>query len=236
MRIQTAISNLSRAITGQVMEAVFAEWRRPESVCRGALVWTFQDIVAGAGWGVIDSLGRPKPVWYALKRALQPLYVGLTDEGCDGLAIHLANETAELLDLDLELICLRDGATPVLSVRQPVVLPPRSARTLSAFEVIGAFFDITYAYRFGPPSHDTTMVRLRRRGEATLLAQAVHFPTSSSSQTKAKIETSLQAHTDGRWRLLLQTDQVVRVAYLRVDGYRSDDDWLCLTPGVTVTP
>jgi len=223
--------DLSRAVTGQVMEATFAEWRRAGSVCRGALIWTFQDIVAGAGWGVIDSLGRPKPAWHALRRAFRPRHLGLTDEGGDGLAIHLVNETAEALDLELELTCLREGATPVLTARRALNLAPRAAESLSAFEVIGAFFDITYAYRFGPPGHDTTVVRLRRAGETAVLREAVHFPAVTGSLEPATVEAALEEGPGGTWQLTVQTDRVVRIAWLQVDGYRADDDWLCLPPG-----
>jgi len=232
--------DLSRAVSGQVMEATYAEWRRAASPCQGALVWTFQDIVSGAGWGVIDSLGRPKPAFYALKRAFRPLHLGLTDEGGDGLAIHLVNETPEPLDLELELTCLREGTTPVVSARRPVSLPARSTQTLSAYEVIGAFFDITYAYRFGPLAHDTTVVRLRRPGEAAVLVEAVHFPSITASPEAATVTAALAAAQDGAWTLILTTDRVVRIAYLAVEGFTPDDDWLCLTPGpartITLTP
>lgn len=49
--------DMSRAATAEVMEATFAEWRRSGSSCQGALVWTLQDLVPGAGWGIIDAAG-----------------------------------------------------------------------------------------------------------------------------------------------------------------------------------
>lgn len=227
--------DLSRAVSGQVMEATYAEWRRGASPCQGALVWTFQDLVPGAGWGVIDSLGRPKPAFYALKRAFRPLHLGLTDEGGDGLAIHLVNETADALDLELDLTCLREGATPVLTGRRLVTLPPRTAQQLSAFDVIGAFFDITYAYRFGPLAHDTTVVRLRRPGETAVLVEAVHFPSINASTEPAVVVATLEPAQNGAWTLNLTTDRVVRIAHVAVEGFMPDDDWLCLTPGPTRT-
>jgi beta-mannosidase len=83
--------DLSRAVSGEVMAAVFAEWRRPGSDCRGGLVWLLQDPQIGAGWGLLDAAGRPKAAWWALRRSLQPRQVLLTDEVVNGLHVHLLN-------------------------------------------------------------------------------------------------------------------------------------------------
>ena len=43
-------------------------------------------------WGIVGADGTPKaPYWY-LKCAWAPIAVRLTDEGLDGLAIHVINE------------------------------------------------------------------------------------------------------------------------------------------------
>ncbi|MGO7465110.1 glycoside hydrolase family 2 protein, partial [Rhizobium ruizarguesonis] len=70
--------DLSRAVTGEVIEETFAEWRRKGSACNGALVWTLQELLPGPGWGVIDSTGEPKQVWYAMRRAFRPVQVVFT--------------------------------------------------------------------------------------------------------------------------------------------------------------
>jgi beta-mannosidase len=158
-----------RAAPGAVMEATIGEWRRAGSSCWGALVWMLKDFGPGAGWGVIDAAGQPKPAWHALRRAFRPVQVALTDEGLNGLGIHLINESAETVRARLALRCLKEGAV-VLRREREVELPPRSSQTLSSAELIGSFFDITWAYRFGPPSLDVTEVTL---GD---FARAVHFP------------------------------------------------------------
>ncbi len=67
-----ATSRLGRVATGEAMLRTFAEWRRPGSSCRGGLVWFARDLRPGAGWGVVDSTGRPKAAYWYLKRALCP--------------------------------------------------------------------------------------------------------------------------------------------------------------------
>lgn len=223
--------DLSRAVSGHVMEQVFAEWRRGASPCAGGLVWTFQDVMPGAGWGVLDVAGAPKPAWYALKRAFAPIHLGLTDEGVNGLAIHLVNDTAQAVEAVVEVVCLRDGATPVVNASCPVALGARAAQTLSAFDLIGRFFDITYAYRFGPPGHDATVVRLRG-ADGRVLAEDVHYPTGRhTTSPAASVSAELQKDGDG-WTLVLMSDRLQPTIHVAVTGYRPDDDWFALTPGV----
>lgn len=222
--------DLGRAVTGEVMAAVFTEWRRAESSCAGGLVWTLQDLRPGAGWGVIDSAGRPKQAWYALKRALRPLWLGLTDEGGNGLAIHLRNETATDETLELDLVCLRDGAAPVLRASRRVELAARAALTLSSFELIGAFFDITYAYRFGPPAHDATVVRIRRPGDEHALAEAFHYPPGAAGLHDQGNLTVDRVETPQGWGLDISTDRLLRDVRIEIDGYRPDDDGFDLAP------
>ena len=222
--------DLSRAVTGEVMEQVFAEWRRGASDCAGGLVWTFQDVMAGAGWGVIDSQGEPKPAWYALKRAFGSVQVAVTDEGVNGLALHLTNETASEIEVELELTCLRDGATPVVSVRRSMILAARSVQEISAFALIGRFFDITYAYRFGPQGHDVTVVRLRDSA-GRVVSEAFHFPVGRDlGETVAPIEASLSQDRQG-WVLTLEAHRLIQSVHIADPGYRPDDDWFHLAPG-----
>lgn len=222
--------DLSCAVTGDVMEQVFAEWRRGASACAGGLVWTFQDVMAGAGWGVIDSQGEPKPAWYALKRAFGSVQVAVTDEGVNGLALHLTNETADGTEVELELTCLRSGATPVVSVRRTLTLPARSVQQVSAFELIGRFFDITYAYRFGPPGHDVTVVRLRD-GAGQVVSEAFHFPVGRDLGDGAAVVDASLSQDDRGWVLALKTDRLIQSVHLADPGYRPDDDWFHLAPG-----
>jgi beta-mannosidase len=165
----------ARAATAEVMEAAIAEWRRAGSSCWGALVWMLKDFVPGAGWGVIDANGLPKPAWHALRCAFRPVQVVLTDEGLNGLGIHLINETAETVHAGLSLRCFGDGEAVVMRRERDVELPPRSNQTLSSAELIGSFFDITYAYRFGPPPLRWTEVTLDDVATGAHLADASHF-------------------------------------------------------------
>ncbi|WP_454747533.1 glycoside hydrolase family 2 protein [Ciceribacter selenitireducens] len=227
----TRYLDLSRAVTGEVVAETYAEWRRAASPCKGALVWTLQDLVPGPGWGVIDSTGEPKPVWYALKRAFRPVQINLTDEGTNGLDVHVLNETAGNLELVLELACLRDGSQPVVSGRRPLTIAARGALRLPATDLFGAFFDTTYAFRFGPPSHDATVARLTEVETGRLIAEAWHFPLGrDKAMHDAPIEACVEEE-EGRWVLLLSTPTFAQSVHIDIEGYRCVDDWFHLAPG-----
>ena len=224
--------DLGRAVSGEVMEATYAEWRRGASNCMGALVFTLQDLAMGAGWGVIDATGRPKPAFYALKRAFRPLAVNLTDEGTNGLAVHLLNETDCTHDLVLTLACLRSGRTPVVTGRQDIRLPPQCTREIAATDLIGAFFDTNYAYRFGPPSHDVTVVRLTDQATGAVVAEAFHFP-NGYKETDRQIELDLQLEQldSRRWKLALETPSFLQSVHLDLPGFNVSDNWFHMAPG-----
>lgn len=223
--------DLSRAVTGEVVAETYAEWRRAASPCKGALVWTLQDLLPGPGWGVVDSTGEPKPVWYALKRAFRPVQVNLIDEGTNGLDVHVLNETASSLELVLELACLRDGSQPVVSGRRSLTVAARGVLRIPATDLFGAFFDTTYAFRFGPPSHDVTVARLTDAETGRLIAEAHHFPLGrDKAMHDAPVEAAVEER-DGNWFLKLATPTLAQSVHVEVDGYRPDDDWFHLAPG-----
>ena len=99
---------LSRAVSGEVMAEVFGEWRRAGSPCGGGLVLWLRDLVAGAGWGLLDHRGEPKVAYHHLRRALAPAAVWTTDEGLGGVVAHVANDGPEPLDAHLRVALYRD--------------------------------------------------------------------------------------------------------------------------------
>jgi beta-mannosidase len=225
-----AYLDLSRAVTTEVVTETYAEWRRTGSSCRGALVWTLQDLEPGPGWGVIDATGEAKPVWYGLKRAFRPLQVLLTDEGTNGLAIHLVNETANVETVKLEIACLRDGRHAVVKGSRELTLDARCTVQLAATDLFGAFFDTTYAFRFGPPSHDITVARLLS-GDGAVIAEAFHFPLGRNKALhSAGFEHTLSATDDG-WLLELTTDTFAQSVHLDFEHHLPSDDWFHLPPG-----
>jgi beta-mannosidase len=221
----------SRAVTGEVMEATYAEWRRPGSTCNGALVFTLQDVMAGPGWGVIGVDGRPKPAWFALNRALRPIQALFADEGNNGLDLHLINETGDDCAVTIEVVCLRDGKIPVVSGHRDLTIAARGHHSIAVTDLFGAFFDTTYAYRFGPPSHDVTVARLKHAGTGEVIAEAFHFPLGRGSALHAPAITAVLNENESGFWLELTTDMFAQSVTVDVPGYRASDNGFHLAPG-----
>jgi beta-mannosidase len=225
--------DLSRAVTAEVMEATFAEWRRAGSITRGGLVWYFQDLWPGAGWGVVDSHGEPKAAYFGLKRAFKPVTVIFTDEGLNGLLLHLINETAAQIPVRLFLSSLHNGEVQVMKATRELCLEPSSTTVLTATELWRGFFDTTYAYRFGEPSHDATFARLYNAENNKLLAETFHFPLGRGH---ARHDLGLRAdvmRNEANWYLSLTTTKLAQSVHITDEAYRADDNWFHLAPGDT---
>lgn len=230
---------LSRAVVAEIMTQVFGEWRRTGSTCRGGLVWQLQDLLPGAGWGIVDAYARPKSAWHALRQVWQPLQVILTDEGLNGLHIHLVNETAAPRTVRLALRCLRDGEAVAAQADQTLTLAPRETRRLVAAELLDHFFDFTYAYRFGPPVHDVVLATLHdaspegcadETGNA-LLSQAVYLPDRRADALQDPGLRASVACEDGVWWLTVSTRRFARWVHVEDHAWLPETDWFHLGPG-----
>ena len=223
---------LSRVVTGEVMARTISEWRRAGSTCSGAIVWFLQDLWPGAGWGVLDSSGRPKAAYYAIKRAMQPVSIAITDEGSNGLHVHITNDHATLLAAELRLSVVRDGRTRVASATTDVAVTPRSATIVSADGVLGRFHDVAYAYRFGPPGHDLVIAALHApSGER--IGEAFHFPLGipSARQHSIALTADAERRLDGSVALTIRSDEFAQYVEIDAGRFVPDDNYFHIAPG-----
>lgn len=223
---------LSRMASGEVMAATFAEWRLPASSCRGALVLFLRDFWAGAGWGLLDETGAPKACYHYLKRVLQPVTVLLSDEGLNGLFIHVLNERAEDRQLKIELGAWRGGGVQLASGKRCLNVPARGARSFSCLDLIGHFADLNYAYRFGPLPCDVVAVTLRD-AEGTQLARAFHFPGGlSATRVEDGFGLTAQAIRTGpkSAQLTVRTERFAQGIHFDIPGLQADDEYFHLPP------
>ncbi|MGO8871947.1 MAG: glycosyl hydrolase 2 galactose-binding domain-containing protein [Acidimicrobiales bacterium] len=229
--------DLGRAAVTQVMAEAAAEWRRPGSGCAGMLLVGLRDLRVGAGWGVIDALGRPKAPWYALARACRPVAVLATDEGLNGLALHLVNDGGRPVPGRLT-VQLFTGDHLAEEATAHVELPARGGIDVPADSLFDGFRDLTYAYRFGPRSYELVVARLSD-GLGRTLAETGYLPGGAARPLQAEI--GLQAgveRADGEtWSLTVSTRRFAHFVCVDVPGFRPANSWFHLPPGgSTVIP
>lgn len=222
---------LSRATAAELVRRVLTAWRRPGSPCRGALVWHARDLSPGTGFGVLDAFGLPKPAWHAMAQVLKPLQLLLTDEGLDGIDVHLLNDRPEPAVVRLEILCLCEGAVPIARGVRELRVEGHGALTISVFELLPGFVDPSCAYRFGPPRHDAVVARIFVPHTEAVLDEAVHpIGRLDPGRRDPGLEAELEGGPDG-WRLRLRCRRLARFVQIEDEAFRPVAAWFHLTPG-----
>ena len=221
---------LGRATTGQVMAAAFAEWRRGRSNTRGALVWFLRDLWPGAGWGLVDALGTPKAAYYMLRRVLQPIGLFLSDEGGNGVFADVVNDRVQPLNATIEVVLYRQGQVAVARGSREIRVAGHGTAQLGVAELLEGFFDLSYAYRFGPPSHDMIVARLR--SDHGVLARATYFPCGRGAGRVADLGLTAVARSlgDGQAELTLESRRYACAVRIDVAGHDPADNYVDVTP------
>lgn len=211
---------LNEIMVGTIMTSAYSEWRT-QSRCRGALVWRWRDIWKSWDLGLVDAAGRPKAAMHYLRRVLAPRAVLLSDEGLNGLAIHLLNERdtpiESLLSIDVFAGSARvEGATRVCAV------PARGHEVLTADELLGRFADITQAWGLGAAAGDVVVVRW---GDAP---PAFHFPRRWPRPVPTAVGLSAQRDGDA---VIVRTRDFAHTVVIDADTEPSDS-YFHLAPGM----
>lgn len=222
--------DLGRAVSCDLAESLFSEWRRPASRCAGALIWQLRDFYPGAGWGLWNADAQPKPVWHALQRLFRPLQLLVTDEGLDGLDLYVVNETAEAREVALTLTCLREGAAIVVQGRRDLAIPGRGDATVNSNELFGKFHDTAYAYRFGPLSHEVAHGVLRDARTQEILSESFHLPRRDLGKADLGLQAEIGQEDNGLF-ITVSTRRFAQYVHFKSPAYVAQDDWFHLAPG-----
>lgn len=113
--------------------------RSDHEVCTGSIIWQLNDCWPAVSWAIVDSAGRYRPSWYAVRRAYADRIATIQPDGA-GLTVCLVNDTAEewvaegrLTRHDFAGVRLADQAVLATvpargSVRLPVAEEVRTSR------------------------------------------------------------------------------------------------------------
>lgn len=235
--------DLSRLVSGEAMAATVAEWRREASPCAGALVLQAADTSPGSGWGLLDIRGRPKAALAVLRRTCLARAIWCTDEGLDGIDIHVANDEPEELVGVLRVALYREDGVRVEEVRSELEVPPHQVVRVGVEELLGRFVDVGWCYHFGPRNHDLVVASLHADPDDPPLLQ--HFQTVGPRSVRREPPGVLGLGGNGEWRdgaihALVGSSRFAWGVRVNARGFTSDDSWFGLEPGrpreVTLRP
>jgi beta-mannosidase len=219
----TLLGRPSEAVVGELMAHVLGDWRREGSGNHGGLVLWLRDLRPGAGWGVVEASGAPKPPYWHLRRALAPRAVWITDEGLDGLAVHVANDSADPWAGTLRVAFYRADDVKVDETSLALTVGAHGSWTGDAEGLLGRFVDASFAFRFGEAA--VTAVVATVEDGTSFPAQAFHFPVGRPTEP---LPAAVLAVTRGPGEVTLISTRLLDGVH--VDGATSDDHF-CLEPG-----
>ena len=209
---------LAEILPGEVMMATFAEWRTRRQ-CRGALIWKWRDLWPGCGLGLLDAANRDKAAMHYVRRVLAPTAALFSDEGLNGLELHLINEREPAVSADLTLEVFTGGQRiDVHASRQSVAARGHEVLMLDA--LLGRFADLQRAWRFGQADGDLVVARWGATPAAFFFPGAWPIP-----QPRA---IGLRAERTGTALRVAPRDFAHTVI---VDGDASSDNYFHLAPG-----
>ena len=235
---------LSRMVSGELMAEVLGEWRRAESPCGGGIILWAADLEPGAGWGILDSEGRPKAPYWFLKRALAPRAIWTTDEGLNGIDIHVANDLPQPLEAWLRVALYKNYEHKTGQAERAISIPPRATVRFGVEQILAKFVDVSYAYRFGPPAQDLIAASLHRERGDCPFAQAFRFPAGRTAQrvpiSDLGIAAESKRRSDGSIDLLLTARKFANGVRVVAPNTIPSDSYFGIEPGgmrtVTLNP
>lgn len=222
---------LSSVVSGELMAQVFTAWRNPENACSGGLIWFFNDLVPGAGWGLVDAAGVVKPAAHVLKQTLAPLQTLLEDRGLEGHSVCLLNETTQPCTGKLIVELWHQGRTCTARAEREVRVPARGHFACNVDALLGHFLDTTWSYRFGPCKHEAVTARWLDT-DGHLVSQAVRFVGGGTGAwvEQCEVQTTFGEH-DGQPFVDVKTDALLHYAHLDLRDCAPIDDYVHLVPG-----
>src|SRR5258708_15219011 len=152
-------------VQSEAASAGYRGWRRRwggpgRYAVSGVLVWQLDDCWPVTSWAIADSQLRPKPAYYAIRRLLAPITVGLASAP-DGAATWAVNGTLQSIEVELHLRAWTFDGKQVSDRQQLVTLPPNRATELG-----GAVF----------PRNEPTVLAAHLLRDDVVIARAFLWP------------------------------------------------------------
>jgi beta-mannosidase len=218
----------AQVVQARAVRTGIEHFRSLRPSCMGTIWWQLNDCWPVASWAVVDSAGRPKPSWDALRDAYRPRLLTIQPRG-DRLALVAVNDTDAAWDLDAAVQRLRLDGTPVSAERVTASIGPWETRQI--------LIDVAIATP-GDPRHEALLATDDAEGDAWWW----YAPDRDLLLRPASV-TAIPRDVDGRIEVDLASTVVVRDLVLAPERIRPaarvDRRLLTLRPGasarVTIT-
>jgi beta-mannosidase len=200
-------------------------WRRQfgargHQAVGGALVWQINDCWPVTSWAIIDSEGHAKPGYYAIKRELASITVGLEHLGNpvkpdnNGANVWGMNGTLTTLEVTLELNAFSLDGTKLASESRSVRLEPNQATELGAWK---------------PHVNQPVVIATRLLEGSQVRARASLFPEPYKHHLPQ--DPNLEITRINETHLRLTVTKPAKGVWLESDDTQFSDNFLDLMPG-----
>lgn len=114
----------------QAVRTGLLHWRSHWPRTAGTIVWQLNDLWPVTSWAAVDSAGRCKPLYFALREAYAPRAVTIEQDDAGELTLCLINDTANPWRGSATVGAHRMGAGPLSQVELPFTVPARAVLRL----------------------------------------------------------------------------------------------------------
>lgn len=220
-----------RAALVHTVESTLSILRADSQESRAVSVWLLNDFKNGAGWGYIDSLGKPKSAFYALARTAQITTVLFADEGLDGLALYLAHDGPEAIQTKCVLTLITAEGHVFEQCTNNIDLSARSIQRQSVDGLFGHFIDSSYAYQFGPRAFVACVAQLYDSNQV-LISQKVYASPSITHHLNGAIgfQATVKFESEGVYHLSISTEHPAYFVNIEVNGFQLSDNYFHVMP------
>ena len=215
-------------------------WRRQwgdERHCGGALLWQLNDCWPTISWAIVDYFLKPKPAYYAVKRVLNPIAVGVRREHHDWSVAHaqppktsryelwIASNQFEAVQgkVELRFISVNTGD----EIRAPIVRDNVTIAPNGTTDIIDGVID-----HIAEPEPHVLAARLWVDGK--IVARDVDWPQPFKylNLSDRQLEVAWQSEQTDEGVLVVNAHKPVKcIVFEEQDGVQLEDNAIDVVPG-----
>jgi beta-mannosidase len=202
-------------------------WRRDWPNSTASLVWQFNDPWPGTSWSMIDWYGRPKSLYYALKRAYAPVALsGLADAKTGDVQLLVVNDRAVAKRGEIEWAVTRLDGTTLKHGTQVVAIPSGTSSVRAFAKNFGGLIEKEGVDKL------LLWANLKTPGEPVSKTLLTFAKARELNLVDPEIRASLKRSPRG-YRVTLISSRPALRAWIELKGMDADlsDNFVDLRPG-----